>query len=223
MRGALLAVVAALALWQPAGGESYSLKFSKSSERLSWTPTFPSWNWAFPVALSSRKDSLRVSASASLSYALDQREGLNAWQDNASIRSSVNYPVLGPRASIGIQASASSRSATLQKQKLRNQSYGFRFQYDPFREGEGPFRNLSVNVTPAAITARRASRAKIDSTIEEKGVEYNASLRVSPDLLPCLEGSQEAPLRVGPDERRYRQVKAPAAVAAARRSAFQEG
>lgn len=178
--GALLAMVAALGCWQPAGGETYSLSFNKSSDRLNWQPSLPSWNWAFPVAFSARQDSMRVSVSASLAYALDQREGLNAWQDNASIRSSVNYPILGPRASIGIQASASSRSATLQQQKIRSQSYGFRFQYNPFQEGS--FRSLSATVIPAAITARRASRAKLDSTIEEKGVEYNASLRVSPEL-----------------------------------------
>jgi hypothetical protein len=165
---------------EPAVAESYSLNFSKSTDRLSWKPDLPSMNWAFPVALSSGTDSMRISLSTDLSYNLDQRDGLNAWQDNASVRSSVNYPVLGRRASIGIQASASSRSATLQKQKIRSQSYGFRFQYNPLQSG--PFRSLSASVTPGAITARRASRAKLDSTIEEKGVQYNASLRVSPEL-----------------------------------------
>jgi hypothetical protein len=79
-------------------------------------------NWAFPVALSSGADSMRISLSTDLGYTLDQRDGLNVWQDNASVRSSVNYPILGPRASVGIQASASSRSSTLQKQKIRSQT-----------------------------------------------------------------------------------------------------
>jgi len=176
----ILALAMALAAADAAVGESYSLSFSKSSDRLSWQPNLPGMNWAFPVALSSQADSMRISLSTDLGYTLNQRDGLNVWQDNASVRSSVNYPILGPRASIGVQASASSRSATLQKQKIRSQSYGFRFQYNPLQSG--PFRSLSANVTPGAITARRASRAKIDSTIEEKGVQYNASLRVSPEL-----------------------------------------
>jgi hypothetical protein len=180
MRRVILLLALAVGWVKPAAGESYSLSFNKSSERLSWKPELPSMNWAFPVALSSGADSMRISLSTDLSYTLDQRDGLNAWQDNASVRSSIRYPVLGPRASIGIQASASSRSATLQKQKIRNQSYGFQFQYNPLQSG--PFRSLSASVTPGAITARRASRAKIDSTILEKGVQYNASLRVSPEL-----------------------------------------
>lgn len=176
----LLVLAVVLAVARGAVGESYSLDFSKSSDRLSWRPSLPSMNWAFPVALSSGADSMRISLSTDLGYTLDQRDGLNVWQDNASVRSSVNYPILGPRASVGIQASASSRSSTLQKQKIRSQSYGFRFQYSPLQTG--PFRSLSASVTPGAITARRASRAKIDSTIQEKGVQYNASLRVSPEL-----------------------------------------
>ena len=176
----LLVLAVVVASGNPAVGESYSLAFSKSSDRLSWKPDLPSMNWAFPVALSSGADSMRISLATDLSYALDQRDTLNAWQDNASVRSSITYPILGPRASIGIQASASSRSATLQKQKIRNQSYGFRFQYSPLQSGA--FRSLSASLTPGVITARRASRAKIDSTIEEKGVQYNASLRVSPEL-----------------------------------------
>ncbi len=176
----LLVLMVVLAAAKGAMGESYSLNFSKSSDRLSWQPSLPSMNWAFPVALSSGADSMRISLSTDLGYTLDQRDGLSVWQDNASVRSSINYPILGPRASIGVQASASSRSSTLQKQKIRSQSYGFRFQYNPLQAG--PFRSLSTSVTPGAITARRASRAKIDSTIEEKGVQYNASLRVSPEL-----------------------------------------
>ncbi|MCC7262066.1 MAG: hypothetical protein IT369_06030 [Candidatus Latescibacteria bacterium] len=176
----LLVLAVVLAAATGATGESYSLNFSKSSDRLSWQPSLPSMSWAFPVALSSGADSMRISLSTDLGYTLDQRDGANVWQDNASVRSSVNYPILGPRASIGIQASASSRSSTLQKQKIRSQTYGFSFQYKPLQSGA--FRSLSASVTPGAITARRASRAKIDSTIEEKGVQYNASLRVSPDL-----------------------------------------
>jgi hypothetical protein len=37
-------------------------------------------------------------------------------------------------------------------------------------------------VTPGLITASRASRARPDSTIKETGIQYNASLRVSPEL-----------------------------------------
>lgn len=102
----LLALAVVLLAARGAVGESYSLNFSKSSDRLSWQPSLPSMNWAFPVALSSGADSMRISLSTDLGYTLDQRDGLNVWQDNASVRSSVNYPILGPRASIGVQASA---------------------------------------------------------------------------------------------------------------------
>ena len=113
-------VLLGIGLWLgsllPAGAETYKLSFSKSSTRMQWTPTLPSWSYAVPVTLSAKGDStsmLRVSASASLGYTLDQRSEGNTWQDFASLQSSVNYPILGPRASIGISAGTSSRSATL--------------------------------------------------------------------------------------------------------------
>ncbi len=162
--------------------EQYKLTFSRpNNTRMSWTPSFPSWSYAVPVQFSASGDStsmLRISASASMGYVLDQRNNRNTWQDNASIGGSISYPILGPRASIGIRANMSSRSATLQKQKIRNQSFGFNFSYRPFKEGT--FRSMSASVTPALITASRASRAKVDSTIQEKGIQYSASLNVSP-------------------------------------------
>ena len=163
--------------------QQYKLAFSKSSTRMRWGHTLPSWNYSVPVQFSAAGDSssmLRISGSASLGYTLDQRRDGDTWQDNASARSSVNYPILGPKASIGIAASMSTRNSTLQRQKIRSQSFNFRFQYKPLQDG--PFRSLSVGLTPGLITATRASRAVVDSTIEERGIQYNASMRVSPDF-----------------------------------------
>ena len=161
--------------------ETYSLRFAKSSSGATWNPSFPGWTYSIPVRFSGVADStsqLRLSLAGNMSYKLDQRDGQNVWRENASVRASVNYPILGPKASIGVNGSMSVRNAALQKQKIRNQSYGFSFRYDPIEDGI--FKSLSVNLTPGIITARRASRANLDSTIEERGIQYNASLRVSP-------------------------------------------
>ncbi|MEE3233458.1 MAG: hypothetical protein VX294_04770 [Candidatus Latescibacterota bacterium] len=163
--------------------QQYSLNFSSSSTRTQWRHRLPSWQYRVPVRLSSVADStseLSVSSSASLGFTLDNRNGKKTWQDNASIGSTINYPILGPKATIGIGANMSLRSATLQKQKLRNQTFNFRFMYKPIDDGR--FDNLTINVTPGLITKTRDSRANLDSTITEKGIQYNASLRVSPDL-----------------------------------------
>ena len=170
---------------QPAVGQTYSLSFSSRSNRMTWRPALPSWSYTAPVALSAAGDStsmLRITASASLSATLNQRSDRDTWQENASVRTALNYPILGPKASIGVNASMSSRNATLLKQKIRSQTYSFRFQYRPLVDGDGSFRSLRINLTPGVITARRASAANLDSTIEEQGLQYNASLSVSPDM-----------------------------------------
>lgn len=171
------------ALLSSVEGQQYTLNFSKSSTRMRWDHRLPSWSYSVPVRLSAPGDStsmLRISSSASMGFTLDERADRKTWQDNTSVNGSVNYPILGPRATIGIGANMSVRNATLTKQKLRNQSFNFRFQYRPLQKGR--FKSLMVNVTPGLITASRASRANLDSTIEEQGVRYNASLRVSPDV-----------------------------------------
>lgn len=168
----------------PSTAQTYSLNFSKSSNRMSWRPTLPSWKLAVPVALSAAGDStsmLTINATTSLRTTLDQRRDGDSWQDDVTLSSSVNYPILGPRASIGISASASSRSFSLVKQTNRQRSINFRFAFRPFVHGDGPFRSLRASLTPGVITARRATRANLDSTIEEKGIQYTASLSVSPD------------------------------------------
>ncbi|MBN98523.1 MAG: hypothetical protein CME16_04640 [Gemmatimonadetes bacterium] len=161
--------------------EKYTLRFSKSSSRMSWSPTFPGWRYSVPVQFSAAGDTtskLKLSLSASMGYTLDQREGENIWRDNAAISSSVNYPILGPRASIGVRGSMSTSNAALQRQKIRRKSYGFSFQFKPIEDGI--FKSMSASLTPGLISAQRASRAKLDSTIEEKGIQYSASLNVSP-------------------------------------------
>ncbi len=163
--------------------QKYSLNFSRSSTRTQWSHRLPSWQYRVPVRLAATGDStsqLSISTSASLRFTLDNRNDRKTWQDNASLGSTVNYPILGPKATIGIGANMSLRSSTLQKQKLRDQTFNFRFQYKPIDEGR--FDDLTVNVTPGLITKTRDSRANLDSTIEETGVQYNASLRVSPDI-----------------------------------------
>ena len=172
-----------LLFFHPVISQQYSLNFSNSSTRTQWRHRLPSWQYRVPVRLSSGEDSnseLSISSNASLGFTLDNRNGKKSWQDNASIGSTINYPILGPKATIGIGANMSLRSATLQKQKLRNQTFNFRFMYKPFDDGR--FNNLTINVTPGLITKTRDSRANLDSTITEKGIQYNASLRVSPDL-----------------------------------------
>ena len=163
--------------------QKYSLNFSRSSTRTQWSHRLPSWQYKVPVRLAATGDStskLSISTSASMRFTLDDRNDRKTWQDNASISSTVNYPILGPKATIGIGANMSVRSSTLQQQKLRDQAFNFRFQYKPLERGR--FKDLSVNVTPGLITKTRDSRANLDSTIEETGVQYNASLRVSPDI-----------------------------------------
>ncbi|HIG18003.1 MAG TPA: ribosomal RNA small subunit methyltransferase A, partial [Candidatus Handelsmanbacteria bacterium] len=106
-------------------GENYSLSFSRRSERLTWRPVFPGWNFSTPVTLSAAGDStsmLRLNASMSMNAILDQRNGRNNWTENASIRTSVQYPILGPRASVGITANMTSRNASLLNQKTRSQT-----------------------------------------------------------------------------------------------------
>ena len=172
-----------LLLGVAADAQKYSLNFGRSSTRTSWNHRLPSWNYSTPVRFSAVGDStskLTINASASLGFTLDNRSGGKTWQDNASISSSVSYPILGPKATIGLGASMSARNASLQKQKIRNQSFNFRFQSKPLSKGR--FKDLSANITPGLITTTRDSRANLDSTIEETGIQYSASLRVSPDI-----------------------------------------
>ncbi|MCE2449355.1 MAG: hypothetical protein J4F35_13495 [Candidatus Latescibacteria bacterium] len=161
----------------------YKLSFSRSSSRTSWNHSFPSWSYSTPVRFSAVGDStskLTINANARMGFSLDDRSTGKSWQDNASGRSSVNYPILGPKATISLGASMSTRNVTLHKQKTRSQSFNFGFRSKPL--SSGPYRSLSANLTPSLITATRASRASLDSTIKETGIRYNASLRVSPDI-----------------------------------------
>lgn len=179
----LLAVVAVAALPLDGWSESYSLRFSKTANRLTWTPKFPSWSLRAPVTLAAAGDTtaqLRMNASASLNSWLDTRGHI--WQESGSIRTTVQYPILGPRASIGVNAGMSSRNAGLQRQRTRSQSIGFRFEYRPLTGSEGVFENLRVNVVPGVISARRASPVNPDSLIEETGLQYNGSLNTSPSF-----------------------------------------
>ena len=178
--GVLMAV---MAIAFETGADTYSLAFSSASNRMSWRPTFPGWSFAIPVTLAATDDTtamLRVSTSAGLSSSLNRRDGRNTWQDVASLRANVDYPVLGPNGSIGFNASMSARSSTLVRQKIRNQTFGLRFAYAPFARSKGAFRSMRASITPGVITASRASRVNLDSTIVEKGIRYSASLSVSP-------------------------------------------
>lgn len=180
---ALVGVVVLGSVGRLAAAQQYTLRFNKDSTRMRWSHGLPSWNYAVPVRLSAAGDStslLRLSASASVNSILDERSEGKTWQDNASINGSVNYPILGPKASIGIGTNLSVRSATLTKQKIRNQSFTFRFQYSPLQEGR--FSSLRVNVTPGLVRASRANRANLDSTFAERGIQYMASLRMSPEF-----------------------------------------
>ena len=178
---ALVAVLLTLSGGTVAAADQYRLQFNRSSSRMSWKPTFPGWSHSFPVtysAGSATPSNIQISLQAGLGYTLDQRDGKNLWRDSASIRGSIRYPILGPKATIGVNGNMSSSNAALQKQKIRNQSYSFAFQFKPFEDG--PFKSMSANLTPGVITAQRASRARVDSTIKETGIQYNASMRVSP-------------------------------------------
>jgi hypothetical protein len=179
----LMALVAAVALPQVTTAKTYRLSFSKNSSRMSWNPTLPNWSWRIPVTLSASGDStamMRINTSASLNWSLDQRSGGNVWQDNASLRSSLDYPILGPKASIGMAGSFSSRRTTLDRQRTRSRSFSFSFKFRPIDEGR--FNSLNVSVTPGLITASSISRVNLDSTIQEKGLQYNASMGVSPQI-----------------------------------------
>ena len=172
-----------LAVWTAADAQQYSLNFSRSSSRTSWNHRLPSWNYSTPVRFSAVGDStskLTINASANMGFSLDDRSGGKSWQDNASGRSSINYPILGPKATISLGASMSTRNVTLQKQKTLNRSFNFGFRSKPL--SSGPFKSLSANLTPSLISATRATRANLDSTIKETGIRYNASLRVSPEI-----------------------------------------
>ena len=171
-----------LAAWAAADAQ-YSLSFSRSSSRTSWKPSFPSWTYSTPVRFSAVGDStskLTISARANMGFTLDDRSGGKSWQDNASGSTSINYPILGPKATISLGASMSTRNVTLQQQKTFNRSFNFGFRFKPL--SSGPFKSLSANLRPSLINATRASRASLDSTIKETGIRYNASLSVSPDL-----------------------------------------
>ena len=152
---------------------------------MSWTPSFPRWSFAIPVTLAATDDTtsmLRVSTSASLRSSMNRRNGRNTWQDAASLSANVNYPILGPKGSIGFNASMSARTSTLVRQRIRNQTFGLNFSYRPFARSKGLFSSLRANVTPGVITASRASRVNLDSTITEQGIRYNASMSVSPKV-----------------------------------------
>ena len=142
-----------LACCAPVAAQQYSLNFSRSSTRTSWNHRLPSWNYSTPVRFSAVGDStskLTINASARMGFTLDDRSSGKAWQDNASISSSVNYPILGPKATIGLSSSASVCNATLRKQKRRNQSFNYRFQSKP--QTGGIFKYHSAYLTPGLIT-----------------------------------------------------------------------
>ncbi len=183
MYGFLFAFILLLSPAICAGAETYSLAFNSASGRMSWNPSFPGWTYSTPVAFSAAGDStsmLRLNASASLRASVFPRDGRQNLQENGSLRTSVSYPILGPKATMNVSGSISSSSAALVKQKRRSQSVGFGFGYQPLVKSDGPFRSMRVSLTPGFITARTASRANLDSTIEERGLSYNASLNMSP-------------------------------------------
>ncbi len=171
-----------LVAWTAADAQ-YTLNFRRSSSQTSWNHSFPSWSYSTPVRFSAVGDStskLAINASANMGFSLYDRSTGKSWQDNASARSRVNYPILGPKATISLGASMSTRNVTLHKQKTHSQSFDFGFGSKPL--SSGPFKSLSANLVPSLIKATRASRASLDSTIKETGIRYNASLRVSPDI-----------------------------------------
>ena len=171
-----------LVAWVAADAQ-YKLSFSRTSSRTSWSPSFPSWNYSTPVRFSAVGDStskLTINARASMGFTLDDRSSGKSWQDRASGSSSISYPILGPKATIRLGASMNTSNSTLHKQKTRHQSFNFGFRSKPL--SSGPFKSLNANLTPSLVTATRASRANLDSTIKETGIRYNASLRVSPEI-----------------------------------------
>ena len=177
----LFAIALTTLLTGTAWGSQYTLRFNRTSSRMSWNHRLPSWQFSIPVRSIAGPDSataLRVSTSASLSYILDERNDVRTWQDRGLVNWSIDYPVLGPKAEVGVSGNVETRNATLQKQKIRNQTYGARLQYKPL--DRGAFRTLRVHVAPGLITATRVSRAKLDSTIEEHGVQYDAQISTEP-------------------------------------------
>ena len=183
MYGVLPALILLLSPAICPGTDTYRLKFSSASGRMSWSPTFPGWTYSTPVAFSAAGDStsmLRLRASASLAASVFPRDGRQNLRENGSVRASVSYPILGPKATINVNGSVRSSSAALVREKTRSQSIGFGFGYQPLVKSDGPFRSMRVRLTPGFITARRASRANLDSTVEERGLQYNASLSMSP-------------------------------------------
>lgn len=183
MRFLLVPVVAVAALSADGWSETYSLRFSKSANRYTWTPRFPGWSFSAPVTLAAAGDTtaqIRMTASASLNSGLNTRGRI--WQESAGINTRVTYPILGPRASIGINASMRGRKAGLRRQRTRNQSVGFSFEYRPLAASGGVFENLRFKVVPGAISARRASPVNPDSLLEETGLQYTGSLNTSPSF-----------------------------------------
>ncbi len=171
-----------LVAWVAADAQ-YTLRFSRTSSRTSWTPSFPSWNYSTPVWFSAVGDStskLTINASASMGFTLDKRSSGKSWQDNASGRTSISYPILGPKATISLSANMSRSNVTLQKQKILNRSFNFGFRSKPL--SSGPFKSLNASLTPGLVRAARATRANLDNTIRETGIRYNARLGVSPDI-----------------------------------------
>ena len=172
-----------LVAWVAVDAQQYSLNFRRSSSRTSWNHSFPSWNYSTPVRFSAVGDStskLTITASGSMGFTLDDRSSGKSWQDNASGRTSVNYPILGPKATIRLGANMSTSNRTLQKQKTRRQSFNFGFSSKPLSSGR--FKSMNASLTPSLINASRATRANLDSTIKETGIRYSASLGVSPEV-----------------------------------------
>ena len=182
MYGVLLALTLLLSPGICAGTDTYVLKFNSASGRMNWSPTFPGWNYSTPVAFSAGDSTsmLRLRASASLRANMFPRDGRQNLRENGSVRTSVSYPILGPKATLNVNASIRSSSAALVREKTRSQSISFGFGYQPLVKSDGPFRSMRVRLSPGFITARRASRADIESTVEERGLQYNASLNMSP-------------------------------------------
>ena len=172
----------ALITWTAADAQ-YTLNFNRSSSRTTWNPSFPSWSYSTPVRFSAVGDStskLTINASARMGFTLDDRSTGKSWQDHASGNARVNYPILGPKATISLGANMSTRNVALHKQKTRRQSFNFGFRSRPL--SSGPFKSLNASLTPSLITATRATRASLDSTIKETGIRYNASLSATPDI-----------------------------------------
>ena len=177
----LLAGVLVLMPVVSAEGSQYTLRFNKSSTRMSWNQRLPSWQHSVPVGSKAAVGSaaaLRISTSASLNYILDERNGEKTWQDRGLINWSIDCPILGHKMEMGLSGDVETRNATLQKQKIRDQTYSARVLYTPFEAGL--LRTLRIQISPGLITGTRSSRAKLDSTIKERGTEYDAQINTEP-------------------------------------------